>query len=125
MNNERFILNDLPDGSWSVVWNPDHWVNGIYKLSSVVRLLGILFNDIKVDEAILAVDRGRGVHDSILYIKQTAYYETNGKVAEWLDDYIIRGVKFKELAQAEAFKDHLEKLYLTKLLKANYNEENF
>jgi hypothetical protein len=89
----------------------------------MVKLLDILFNDIKVDEAVLAVDRGRGIHDSILYIKRTAYYETKGKVAEWLDDYTIRGVKFIQLEQAQAFKQHLDQLYLMKLLKADYDEE--
>jgi hypothetical protein len=123
MSKEPFTINDLPGGDWSVVWNPLYWNSGIYKRNSMVKLLDILFNDIQVDEAELAVDRGK--QESILYLDRTAYYQNGEKLVDYLlDGYTVRGVRFAQLEKATAFKQHLDQLYLMKLLKADYDEEN-
>jgi hypothetical protein len=104
-----FVLNDLPDNTWSVCWPgyEHHLVNNPVKSE---HLLEILFNTIKVFEARLAVLQETWSEDrsEILYISSSAWWQDHRGLSRFVGDFIVKGVQFETLEQAEHFKTHME-----------------
>ena len=102
---DRFVLNDLPDGSWSVCW-PGYEYVVVDNPVKADNLLKILFNEVVVEEAELAVheynkpDRG-----DVLHISWIAWQcHPDACARRVVDHQIVVGCKFSTLEQAEKFK---------------------
>ena len=107
---EYFVLNDLPDGTWSVCWPgyEDHVVDNPGK---ALKLLEILFEHVGVDEAMIGVIENRNeVGARTLYMKSELWLTQYGRehMARTLADYTIPGVRFRDVYEAEKFKLHME-----------------
>lgn len=109
--NEYFVLNDLPNGEWSVCW-PGFENNVVNNPAKVLRLLEIMFEHVGVEEAMIGVQqRGRDNDWNTMYISSIIWHEgdpSREHVARRLADYVIPGVKFRDQYEAEKFKLHLE-----------------
>jgi hypothetical protein len=107
---QYFILNDLPNGEWSVCW-PDHEHNVVNNPAKVLTLLEILFDHVGVEEAMIGVlESGRDNDWGIMHISVMLWLEENSRkyMASRLAGYIIPGVKFRDRYEAEKFKLHME-----------------
>lgn len=127
-----FILNDLPNGWWSVSWNKKQW-RGIYTLASQIKLLELIFLEFGCFEAGFAL-RQNAWHEQdsdltstdIVYIKATACLQENGITniaSTLLYPDLIEGVCFPTQEEAERMLTWLEQKYLMKLLKADYGND--
>lgn len=107
---ERFVLNDLPDNTWSVCW-PGYENYLVTTPVKAMNLLKILFDEIGVDEAML------GVHEynkpdkfETMYINEAAWFQDREGSARYVSDHhVVVGCKFNDRKQAEMFKLNLEK----------------
>ena len=110
MVNSPYVINDLPNGNYSVTW-PGHEVVLVNNPGKALRLLEIMFEVVGVDEAIIGVqESGRDV-TSHMYISNMLWLEDRGRelMAKRLSNYVVPGVRFTDIYQAEKFKDHMEK----------------
>lgn len=105
-----FKLNTLKQG-YTVTWPTFENIQGN---STCFNLLKLLFEQIKVDEAMLILNK-----DQMVTIQGSIWYSGHGeKYSEWLmSQYNVTGVAFKKINQAEELRDELEKRYMWKLLK--------
>ena len=104
-NDERFVLTDLPDSSWSVSW-PGYEYVVVDNPTKSKNLLKILFDEVGVDEAML------GVHEynkpdkvETMYINEAAWFQDREGSARYVSDHhIVVGCKFATEDQARKFK---------------------
>ena len=116
MNNTPFIINDLPDNTWSVEWPT---FKNITDKVTGKKLLTILFEDIKCEDVGIGVVLNDGVMDT-LWVESNLYWkDKEGSYTNYLEDmYQIGGVVFMHKEQAEQLQDILEKKYIWKVLQA-------
>ena len=107
---ERFVLNDLPDNSWSVSW-PGYEYVVVDNPVKADNLLKILFNEVGADEAVLAVHRYNAPdRGDILHLSWISWQSHPDAVARHVVDHqIVVGCKFPTLEQAEKFKLIMER----------------
>ncbi len=113
-----YVINDLPDGTYSVTW-PGHEVVLVNNPSKALRLLEIMFDHVGVDEAMIGIQQpGRDNDWSTWHISNMLWFDEQGRehMAKQLAEYNIPGVRFTDIYQAEKFKDHMEKLLVWKRL---------
>lgn len=106
-----FVMNDLPDGTWSVTW-PGYEYQVVDNPGKALALLEILFEVVGVDEAMIGLyERGRDNDWRTWHISNMLWLEDQGRklMASRISDYVVPGVKFTDIYQAEKFKDHMEK----------------
>ena len=106
-----FVINKTRN-YYTVTWPGFHNIHGN---PTCYNLLKILFEQIKVDEAMVLVngDRTFTISSEIWYIGHGEQY------SEWLmSRHSILGAVFKEEKQANMLQEELEKRYMWKLLKA-------
>jgi hypothetical protein len=116
MNNTPFILNDLPDNTWSVEWPT---FRNITDKVTGRKLLTILFEDIKCFNVGLGVKLNSGEMDTLWVDYKLYWQDKEGKYTDYLEDmYEIGGVVFTEKEQALQLQDILEKKYIWKVLQA-------
>lgn len=105
-----FVLNDLPNGEWSVTW-PGYEYNVVNNPDKVLTLLEILFEHVGVMEAMIGVqESGRDNDWRTMHISVMLWLEEHSRkyMASRLAGYTIPGVKFKDQYEAEKFKTHME-----------------
>jgi hypothetical protein len=108
--NNYFVLNDLPNGEWSVTW-PGYEHKVVNNPNKVLTLLEIMFDYVGVDEAMIGVqESGRDNDWRTMHISGILWLEEHSRkyMASRLAGYTIPGVKFKDQYEAEKFKSHLE-----------------
>lgn len=110
--NSPFILTDLENKKYTVSWPT---LEDIRQADTKIKLLKVLFNEIKVYEAGLVIKHNVDEVD-ILWIKESAYYASPDYDIYLHDHYEIVGVAFIDLLQAENFKEYLEKKLVWKIL---------
>lgn len=102
---ERFVLKDLPDNTWSVSW-PGYEYVVVNNPNKAKNLLKILFDEVKVTEVVL------GCHE---YNKPDKFETMHIDLAAWCQDadgtaryvvdcHVITGCKFAEYEEATKFK---------------------
>lgn len=108
---ERFVLKALMDNSYSVSWPGYEWV--VCDNENKARnLLKILFEEVKVDEAVLAVQKTQIPREEefIEYIPLRTYAQDPHGAGKFLvHRYAVTGIKFPGREQAEQFKTIMEK----------------
>lgn len=105
-----FKLTDLPDNTWAVSW-PGFEYNVVNNAAKAQNLLSILFDEVKVTEAML------GCHEynypdkfETMHIDLAAWCHDSRALAEHVvDHHVITGCKFDTLEEATKFKDVMEK----------------
>jgi len=106
-----FVINDLPDGTWSVCW-PGHEYNVVDNPQKALTLLEIMFDHVGVDEAMIGVQQpGRDNDWNTMHISDSLWYDSDQArehMAKRLAEYVIPGVKFRDQYEAEKFKLHME-----------------
>lgn len=105
-----FVLNDLPNGEWSVSW-PGYEYNVVNNPGKAMKLLEILFEHVGVDEAMVGVQHRSGHGDfETMHISNILWLEENSRehMARRLAEYTIPAVKFRDRYEAEKFKTHME-----------------
>lgn len=113
-----FVVRDLPDGTWSVSW-PGYEYHMVSTVNKAHNLLKILFEDIKVDRARLAIlwqnetDLNRA---RTLEIDAAAWWGDDSATADYLAGNVVLAVKFDQLKQAESLKNNLEQRFLWRRL---------
>lgn len=105
-----FILNDLPNGEWSVCW-PGYEYNVVDNPQKAMTLLEIMFDHVGVDEAMIGVQHRSGHGDiETMHISSILWLEEHSRehMAKRLAEYTIPAVKFRDQYEAEKFKLHME-----------------
>lgn len=108
---DRFVINDLPNGTYSVTW-PGFEYNVVNNPGKVLKLLEILFDVVGVDEAMIGVqESGRDNNWRTMHISAMLWFTAFDRehIAKRLAEYTIPGVRFTDIYQAEKFKDHMDK----------------
>jgi hypothetical protein len=107
---ERFVLNDLPDNTWSVCW-PGYENVLVTTPGKAMNLLKILFDEVGVDEAMIGVKEPSYRGDiEIMHINEAAWFQDReGCARHVVGHYLVFGCKFNNREQAEMFKLNLEK----------------
>ena len=121
MTDSPFVINDLPDGTYSVCW-PNYEYAVVKNPVNALKLLEIMFEVVGVDEAMIGVQQpGRDNNWRTMYISNMLWFEDRGRaiMASRIADYTVPGVRFTDIYQAEKFKDHMEKLLVWKILSNN------
>lgn len=111
MTSSPYIINDLPNGTYSVTW-PGYEFVLVNDAAKALRLLEILFDVVGVDEAMIGVQEdGRDNDWRTMHISNVLWWEESSRkyMAERLAKYRVPGVRFTDIYQAEKFKDHMEK----------------
>ena len=106
---DRFVLKDSPDNTWSVCW-PGYEYVVVNNPTKATNLLKILFDEVKVTEVQL------GVHEynkpdkfETMYINESAWYQDpEGSARYVVDHHVVVGCKFVQEDQARKFKLHME-----------------
>jgi hypothetical protein len=113
-----FIINDLPNGTYSVTW-PNYEYDVVNDAGKALKLLEIMFDVVGVDEAMIGVqESGRDNDWRTWHISNMLWVEEHSRehMAKILADYVVPGVRFTDVYQAEKFKYHMEKLLAWKQL---------
>ena len=116
-----FVLNDLPDGSWSVCWPGYDVANNPTK---IMTLLGIMFDHVGVEEAMIGVqESGRDNDWNTMHISQVLWLEEKSRryLSEKLARYTVPGVRFRDQYEAEKFKTHMEQRLAWKRLGGEWS----
>ena len=103
----------IKQGSYYTVTWPSF--ENIKKMESNLKLLEILFEQIKVDQAKLIL-----VNEKLYSIDMTLWFDKNALTLNWDDlmrNHDVCGVAFPKEDQAKQLQDILEKRYLWKALK--------
>lgn len=103
-----FVIRDLPQG-WSVSW-PGYEYVLVNNFKKAGQLLEILFDAIKINEAQLAIRKETWSEDrtEILHVGVSAWWQDPHGLAQYLTDFVVTGIKFNELTEAEQFKQHMD-----------------
>lgn len=116
MNNSPFIINKSTNDHWVVTWPT---FKNIRDSVSNIKLLDILFGEIKCDQAGLAILLKGNEHDTLWINSIVWYQDTKQQYGDYLERmYEIRGVVFNKQDQAQKLQDILEKKYIWKVLQA-------
>ena len=107
---ERFVLKDLPDNTWSVTW-PGYEMVVVNDPNKAANLLKILFDEVGVDEVQL------GVHEynkpdkfETMYINEAAWFhDPAGAARHVVGHHIVVGCKFIKEDDARKFKLIMER----------------
>lgn len=107
---ERFVLTDLPDNSWSVCW-PGYEYVVVDNPTKAANLLKILFEEIKVNEVMLAVhEYNKPDKFETMHINESAWFQDPTGAARYvMDHHIVVGCKFAREDQAREFKLIMER----------------
>lgn len=116
MNNSPFEIYKTERNRWITHWPT---FKNIKDADTGLKLLDILFGQIKCDEVGLAILLHGGEYDT-LWISYSAWAtDVNDLHAEYIMDmYEIRGVVFHKESEALQLQDILEKKYIWKILQA-------
>jgi len=109
--NNPFKITDLPNNTWSVTW-PGFEYNVVNNPDKADKLLGILFNEVEVEEAMVGVVKAGESNFNeceTMHLSWIAWHAHPAAHARHLARFTIPGVRFLTLAQAEKFKDIMEK----------------
>ena len=109
MSSDRFIIRDLPDG-WAVSWPGFEWVVCDNELKAT-NLLKILFDEVNVNEAIVAVKVAEySDKDFTVNIPWYTYHQNPDASGRFLvRNHAVTGAKFVTLEQAKQFKSIMDK----------------
>ena len=110
--NSPFIISNEFRNKHIVSWPT---MEDIRCTDTKIKLLKILFDDIKVDAAGLVIKYDIDEVD-ILWVNATGYYSQPVYDDYLLDHYTVVGVAFVELTKAENFKEYLDKKLVWKIL---------
>jgi hypothetical protein len=113
-----FVLNDLPNGEWSVTW-PGYEYNVVNNANKAMTLLEIMFEHVGVETAMIGVqESGRDNDWNTMHISGILWLEEHSRrhLAERLGRYTIPGVKFRDQYEAEKFKQHMEQRLAWKIM---------
>lgn len=114
----RFILNDHPNGCWTVHWEDSPQMP---QTLTAVKLLEIAFREVKCSQVGIGYGYTHTKDMSVWWVDVTTYYTKDfGLRANTMSFYEVKGCMFKSLQEAEQFKDIMEKHYLMQLLQSNY-----
>lgn len=105
-----FVLNDLPNGDWSVSW-PGYEYSVVNNPGKAMTLLEIMFDHVGVDEAMVGVqESGRDNDWKTMHISKYVWFDESSRehMAKQLAHYTIPGVRFHDQYEAEKFKTHME-----------------
>jgi hypothetical protein len=105
-----FVINDLPNGKWSVTW-PEFEYSVVNNPSKVLVLLEILFEHVGVEEAMIDVQQpGRDNDWRTMHISNMLWFEEHScrHLAKRIAEYVVPGVQFYDQFEAEKFKSHME-----------------
>lgn len=107
---ERFVVKDLMDNSYSVSW-PGYEYVVCNNEAKFANLLKILFNEVEVENAILAVKKDDyDGKEFIVSIPWITYHQNPDSAARFFErNYSVVGCKFIDREQAEAFKLNMER----------------
>lgn len=102
---ERFVLTDVPDGSWSVSW-PGYEMVVVNNPAKAENLLKILFDEVKVTEVTLGVhEENRPDNFLTMHINEAAWFQDPKGTARYVVDcHVVTGCKFNEEEHARKFK---------------------
>ena len=116
MNNTPFEIYKTERDRWVTHWPT---FKNIKDTSTGLKLLDILFGQMKCDEIGLALLLNSGEYDT-MWISYSAWArDVNNHFSEYVQDmYEIRGVLFHTQSEAEQLQDILEKKYIWKVLQA-------
>ena len=105
-----FVINDLCDRGWSVTW-PGHEMVVCDNERKATNLLKILFDEIEVEDAVLAVKVAEySDKDFTITIPWITYHQNPDSAGGFLvRNHSVVGCKFFVLEQAEKFKYAMEK----------------
>lgn len=118
MVNSPYLINDLPNGTYSVTW-PGYEVVLVNDAAKALRLLEIMFDVVGVDEAMIGVQEdGRDNDWRTMHISNVLWFDEHSRehMAWEMAKYRVPGVRFTDRYQAEKFKDHMEKRLMWKRL---------
>lgn len=116
MNNSPFVIKQSTNDNWVVAWPT---FKNIRDSVSNVKLLDILFGEIKCDQVGLAILLRGNEHDTLWINSIVWYQDTKQQYGDYLERmYEIRGVVFHSQVEAEKLQDILEKKYVWKILQA-------
>ena len=103
------MIKDLPDRAWSVSW-PGYEYVLVNNEIKAQHLLEILFDTVKATEAQLAVRREGWSEEKteIMHIGEAGWFQDPKGLSRYLTQFIVTGIKFNELSQAEHFKQHMD-----------------
>lgn len=104
-----FVIKDLPDQAWSVSW-PGYEYVLVNNENKAKHLLEILFETVKVNEAQLALRREGWSEEKteIMHVGVGAWWQDPTGLSRHLAEFIVTGIKFNELVEAEHFKQHMD-----------------
>jgi hypothetical protein len=121
MINERFIVNDLPDNCWSVSW-PGYEYVVVNNPVKAANLLKILFDEVGIDEAVLAVhEYNKPDRFEIMYLNIAAWLSDSEGAAKYVvDHHVVVGCKFAKEDQARKFKLIMDQRLAWKRLGGNW-----
>ena len=106
---DRFVIQDLPDNRWAVAW-PGYEFVVCDNERKAATLLKILFEEVNVDEAILAIKREDGAEDYTVTIPWFSYHQNPDAAGRFLARrYAVTGVKFFVRPKAVQFKEIMDK----------------
>ena len=116
MNNTPFEIYETENNRWATHWPT---FKNIKDTETGIKLLDILFGQIKCEEVGLQILLHGGEHDT-MWIGYSAWArDVNDLHSEYIMDmYEIRGVVFHKESEAVQLQDILEKKYIWKVLQA-------
>lgn len=102
---ERFVLNDLPDNTWSVSW-PGYEMVVVNNPTKAGNLLKILFDEVQVTEVVLGVhEHNKPDRFETMYINEAAWFQDREGSARYVvDHHVVVACKFENEDQARKFK---------------------
>ena len=105
-----FVINDLCDPAWSVTW-PGFEMVVCDNERKATNLLKILFDEVEVEDAVLAVKVAElSADEFIITIPWMTYHQNPDSAGRFLvRNHAVVGCKFFALEQAEKFKAIMEK----------------
>ena len=116
MNDIPFEIYETENNRWVTHWPT---FKNIRDTETGIKLLDILFGQIKCEEVGLQILLQGGEHDTLWIGYSSWARDVNGLHSEYLQDmYEIRGVVFHKETEAIHLQDILEKKYIWKVLKA-------
>jgi hypothetical protein len=114
--NQLFPITSIQNNKFMLSW--PNWDN-IKQFDTKKLLIELLFKDMKVKEAGVALDMYDGEIDIMWIDHQWWMKDINGEYAKYLEDmYTIKGVAFNSEIEALKLRDYLEKKYIWKTLQA-------
>jgi len=114
--NQLFPITSIQNNKFMLSW--PNWDN-IKQFDTKKLLIELLFKDMKVKEAGVALDMYDGEIDIMWIDHQWWMKDIYGEYAKYLEDmYTIKGVAFNSEIEALKLRDYLEKKYIWKTLQA-------